>query len=70
MNFCKRVKNKKTPKTLIYQGFSVFFVCKNPNFEMLRPPGVVFPVKGGRFFRKGGSFSNPEGVEIFAEGVA
>ena len=21
-----------------------FFMCKNPNFEMLRPPGVVFVV--------------------------
>ena len=25
-------------------------MCKNPNFEMLRPPGVVFPVKGGHLF--------------------
>ena len=30
------------------------FWCKYPNFEMPRPPGVVFSVKGGRFFCKGG----------------
>ena len=47
-------------------GFS--FLCKYPNFEMLRPPGVVFSVKGGRFFCKGAVFS-PRGVGIFTEGV-
>lgn len=30
-------------------------MCKNPNFEMLRPPGVVFLVKGGSEFSQRGS---------------
>jgi len=38
-------------------------MCNNPNFEMLRPPGVVFypwgvvfKPRGGRNFHRGGRF--------------
>ena len=41
---------KEKPHRMVW--FS--FWCKYPNFEMPRPPGVVFSVKGGRFFCKGG----------------
>ena len=36
-------------------------MCNNPNFEMLRPPGVAFSPKG--------VVLDQEGVGIFAEGV-
>ena len=41
-------KVRKTPDFVVKSGV---FMCKYPNFEMLRPPGGVFPVKGV----KGGS---------------
>ena len=41
------------------------FLCNNPNFEMLRPPGVVFPVKGGSLFLQGGRFQTERGSHLF-----
>lgn len=45
-----------------------FVLCKNPNFEMLQPPGVVFSVKGVAFSARG-AFFNRKGFGIFSEGV-
>ena len=74
LNGFESVVDSKKEKPHLLVWFS--FLCKYPNFEMLRPPGGVFPVKGGSLFPQGGSFLDQggafldqEGVGIFTEGV-
>ena len=39
------IEKERKLQYLWYHNFRSY-VCKNPNFEMLRPPGVVFSVQG------------------------
>lgn len=44
------------------------FLCKCPNFEMLRPPEVVFGFRGVAFSARGGHFQPQRGSEFLQRG--
>ena len=55
--FGVKVRIKKKRPGTDFVSIPGSFMCNNPNFEMLRPPGVVFPVKGVAFSPRGVVFA-------------